>query len=263
MIYFLAEYCLDSLNGSFFDSAETIMNSHYAHVTYIPMLCVFIALVGVNTLDLSMVLSQILYLYNLFNTMNSKFEGMVMSRFTGPLQNVQGTVVNLQALGRYIRVFINYVPVIPILICLSLHVSYISPRNKFRSLVSRIFYSVITYFCRTIITHVTGASIAGFILTYICMQLATRQYSVSKFTSLSLVLAFSGVYFFMKTFRKSPMFNKWISHDFIFKSDLKSMPERDVLLSYGEFAVMMGFSMLSQRTIAIVVGALKGKEKTQ
>ncbi|ELA42177.1 uncharacterized protein VICG_00820 [Vittaforma corneae ATCC 50505] len=267
MIYFLAEYCLDSLNESFFKSVQEILNSNYAHVSYIPSICIYIALVGVNTLDISIVLSQILFLYNLFNKINIKFEKLIQTTLSSEkntsISNSDAfrSIFDRDGLYRHVHSFISYVPVIPIIISMSLHIAYVSPTNKFRSLLGRILYSIVAHIGSSLFTNLIIRSVFEFVLSYFVMAFISKFYLLSKYKTASLILAFSGTYFFVKTYRKSEFFASFMTHQFVFGLDFYKLPEKNTILSYIGFFIIFMASFLFQRLIGLLFNFLIGKKK--
>lgn len=267
MIYFLAEYCLNSLNESFFKSAEEILNSSYAHVAYIPSICIYIALVGVNTFDISIVLSQILFLYNLFSKIDAKFEKLIQTALS-PENNdtinnnaVLRTAFGNDRLYKHVHSFISHVPVVPVIISMSLHIAYVSPTNKFRSLFGRILYSIVAHIGSSLFTNPVIRNVFEFILSYFMMSFISKFYLSSRLTTASLILAFSGTYFFTKTYSKSEFFASFISHQFVFKLNLHKFPGKSCVLSYIGFVIIFMTSFLFQRLVGLLFSLLVGKKK--
>lgn len=234
------------MNGTFFQSAETMNNSKYDHVAYIPIVAIFVATVGVNMLDVSVILAQILFLYNLFNSINYKFEELIAS----------GSIL-------FPKFFINQVPIIPIVISMSLHIAYISPASKFKSLISRILYSVTYYTVTAALGENTRALIITFIVNYVLMQIFSRLYLSFRWQTLSVLLAFSGTYFFLKTYNHSRILSSFSSRVFDFSLERSGIFNTDSLISNAIFFLLSAISLSLQLLIDIVLHKITGKVKIQ
>lgn len=262
MIYFLAEYCLNSLNGTFFSSAEALQESNLEYTKLAPLGSLYIIFIGANTLNVSVVLSQLMFLYHLFHSIDCKFG-----------QLVKNTVIRDTVLSRCIHTFVSYVPIIPLLISLSLHGAYISYSNKCKALFTRILYSL----CQQIVVLMLdiAASLAknavlrepsismplNFCLNYLFVNLFSVFYRASELMASALVLSFGGTYFFLKTYAKSPLLGSVTTHEFSFLKDLASSGVSDMLISYLVFALIFSMSILSQKLINVIIVKSRRKEK--
>lgn len=262
MIYSVAEYFLDSLNSSFFESAKAILENNHAHLAYAPYIALYIALIGVNTLDISIVLSQILFLYNLFSKVNTKFDQFVKKTLSPEnTKDLPDILINSGVFDK-LQQFLGYIPVIPFIITISLHIAYISPSNKFRSLFSRILYSCVAYLSFSIFSNQILIYGFSFITSYILSFYINRLYLTFKYTVVSFVLAFAGTYFFLKTYTKSPFFSSLISHEFLFNFNFFVDSSENVWFSYVIFIVLFLISISFQRLIKILIQLISKKQKT-
>jgi hypothetical protein len=266
MIYFLAEYCLDTLNGNFFESVKSLLDSNYAHVNYIPIVSIYIAFIGVNTLDISIVLSQILFLYKLYSQINIKFENLVQAT----LSPENSTFINDYNYISYfftdneiynsIHTFISYIPIVPIIISISLHVAYISPLNKFKSLMNRVVYALVVYISRSLFSNPFIRPIFEFFLTNAIVIYASGFYSTFHFLAPCLVLSFSGVYFFLKTYTKSTYFSGLFFDEFKFNIKFNRLPTPEETYSYVVLTVLIMLSFIIQQIIGILISFLFSKK---
>jgi len=244
MIYSLAEYCLNCLNGTFFKSADTIMASNQKYASYAPYVSIYVALIGVNTLDISVVLSQIMFLYNFFHKINESFIGYVNKTFP----------------GSYPETIIHF-PIIPVLMAVSLHIAHISPAKKCRSLLSRILHSTVSHTISILFNDSTFTWALNFVLSYVIVTVFLKFYSSQKFHLSALILAFCGTYFFLKTYTKSPILEQVLRIDANFNINPKELPSTQSLVLYCTFLLIMGISFLTQRIIGQIVYKRKSLTK--
>jgi len=95
------------------------------------------------------------------------------------------------------------------------------------------------------------------------MQLFSRLYTSSRFTILSLVLAFSGTYFFLKTYRLSQTLSGLSTRVFDFSISLNTLFKKDVIVSNLVFIIVFSVAFITQRLIGVVLNKLTTKVKTQ
>lgn len=261
MIFFLAEYCLNSLNGTFFDSANEICSSSFKYSSYIP----FISFIGINAMFVSLIFYHFIFLYHLFHKVDSFFLDFVKN------------LIDVDALV----VFLNYVPLISLIMASSLHYTYISNTNRFNSCLIRILHSLCEYVCRTISIFIISnvimlyespeyvKSYYAFVLTkalvfsanYLISIVFLKLYQAHNIITSALVFSFGGTYFFMKTYTRSPILSKYF--DIRFKFDVKQHNIKDILVSFLVFSALVYVSQLYQRMMYKFIAKTRTKIKDE
>lgn len=249
MIYFLAEYCLNSLNGNFFESAEQLIKSKQEHAFYAPFASLYIAIIGSNTFDISIVFSQIMFLYNLFHKIDQKFNLLMNYVFQDQKGHLYNKIFTLS----------NLFPIIPFAITMSLHLGYISVSNKYKSLLSRILYSIVNHISRLIFKNSLVAFLFSFLMNYILMDVFVKLHQISKLKASSIILSFSGTYFFLKTFQKLSISSK-IGLE-VFNFDLNNIFEKNVIFSYTIFVLFWMSSYYLQHLLGFCISFFVSKKK--
>lgn len=224
MIYAIAEYCLNHLNGTFFDSINSILNSKREYINLIPQASLYIAFVGINTLDTSVILSHSMLLYSLFHRIDESFT----------------------------YYFHSNIPLVPLFFSFVLHQAYISPINKCVSLLNRILYSTVSLLTDLIISNAILRIAINFTITSLIVHLFSR--SPYKYYLASLILSFCGTYFFLKTYKKSEVFESMIEYEILFDGGIKS---------YILFISMILGSFCTQILIGYIIFKISSKKKTQ
>lgn len=251
MIYFLAEFCLNSLNGTFFESTTKLQKSLLPHARYAPFVSLYILIFGFNTLNVSVVLSQLLFLYNIFHTLDETF-----IRVTNELINKKENPI-----GSIIMKIIKNIPIIPFSISLCLNGAYISYSNRVNSLLSRILYTMSAYICNSLLEEFIVVKICEFGLSYLVNNLFSKFYLVSELKTSALIFSFSGTYFFLKTHQKNAFFSFMKQRKFNFSFKFFEFPSNDELESYLIFMLIFLISFLTQMLIRSMILKIARKNK--
>lgn len=252
MIYFLAEYCLDSLNGSFFQSAQALLDSDCNDSFYAPFIALYVAIIGFNTLETSIVLSQFMFLYKLFHSIDKQFVSLIKLVFSNQENPIYIGIYNL----------VYHIPVIPLIISISLHIAYVSITNKSRSLLSRILHSITRSLVCLIFTNIILCALVVFIINYILMDIFTKNYLAVKLRASAMLLSFCGVYFFVKTYKKVYLFSNCIRIDFVFTVEYSHPLLKQVVMSYLIFIFLFAASFYLQLIVARILKKVVKKKKT-
>lgn len=253
MIYFLAEFCLNSLNGTFFDSTTKLEKSISPHTKYVPLVSLYILIVGFNTLNISVVLSQLLFLYNIFHSIDQTFIKVIKELVFQNNTYIGYSIMNL----------IKTLPIIPLFISLSLNGAYVSYSNRCNSLLSRILYTMSAYISNCIFEEFIIIKMFEFALSYLVNSLFSKFYVISQLKTSALIFSFSGTYFFLKTYHKNASFAFLNGKRFFFSFNLQKLPSNSDLESYLAFLVLFLISFLSQMLIRSAILKLAKKSKRE
>lgn len=251
MIYFLAEYCLNSLNGTFFSSAGTILKSDLEYTKLFPLGSLYVGLVGINTMNVSVILSQLMFLYHLFYSIDYRFG-----------QFVRSTIARDTILSQCINTLVSYIPIVPLLISLSLHSAYISYSNKCKALLTRILYTLCQQVVQTVLNIVSNlcsnavlrmpfiSMPLNFCLNYLLVHTFSIFYRTSERMASASVLSFAGTYFFLKTYTKNPLLCTLVPQECSFPTNIANT---STLMPYALFGLLFVISILSQKLIGMAI----------
>jgi len=277
MIYYVAEYCLNSLNGTYFQSADAIKNADISFPQFFPLTAIFIAFIGINSSTASFILSELLFLYNLFQQVNNAFRYFVTKSILDYTQKYD-------CINKWTSLFFSCVPFLPIIMCWILDLAYISNSNRCKAFLARILYSLGEYATDLILERCYGlfvedfvamieniflfkkkviAKILNFNLNYLVSYIFSRYYLKYQTEVSALLYSCTGSYFFLKTYSMSSFLSSFIDYKFNFSVMDKKCGIKNLAVSYAAFFTFVFTSFLYQKVVYKIVNKLKTKRKLE
>lgn len=246
MIYFLAEFCLNSLNGTFFDSINQIKSSTLLHAKLAPYVSIFVLMFGFNTVNISVIFCQLLFLYSIFHRMDNAFIEIIENLLLKEKSSFTHVITKI----------IQNIPIVPLFVSLNLNTAYITDSNKVNSLLSRILYTMSSYFSNSLLSGFISIKILEFAISFTVHSLFSKFYLTSQLKTSALIFSFSGTYFFLKTHSKSDAFGILNGKEFNFSLKLNETPSMDLIGSWIAFGVLFMTSFMSQMLIRYLISKL-------
>jgi hypothetical protein len=246
MIYVLAEFCLNSLNDTFYSSTKQLQTSNILHIKYSPLLSIYILVLGFNSINLSVIFSQILFLYNLFYKIDINF-------------------INLIKINTDLTI-IEYIPIIPLFIAISLNCAYITDINRYNSLISRILYTLSHSIINSIFTwnNILVIKLLELAFSFLVLLIFSKLYLLSPLKTSAIVFSFTGSYFFLKTYFKNDYFTDLFEdRKFEFSYSFKELPSESLLKCYLTFIMLSTCSFLIQMGIRLGLQRITKKYKLE
>lgn len=251
MIYFLAEFCLNSLNGPFFNSVDKLQLSTESHARFAPLVSIYVLIFGFNTVNVSVVFSQLLCLYNLFESIDKTSIRLVKNMISYDDSRFERLVMKL----------ITNIFMVPLFISLILNGTYITKANKCNSLLSRILYTLSSHIAKLVVKDFIIVKISEFTLSFIVNSLFSKFYLLSELKTSALIFSFIGTYFFLKTHSKNNAFAYLAGREFEFSFNLSELPPKNVLESSIAFLLLFLVSFMSQILVRNLVLKIAKKAK--